>query len=155
MVSNDEQAKELCISLMKADAELEVIDILKEAKYWEDESLWRYYGDYENNYNTIGNQQSSPDAALVEKLVNAVDARLMNECLVRGIDPESEFAPQTIQEAVALFFEEDGNSNRATAGLVREWGTTKRTEVARGITLAATGGRQKPCFIIAEKLKRR
>jgi hypothetical protein len=27
------------------------------------------------------------EAALAEKLVNSVDARLINECLVRGINP--------------------------------------------------------------------
>lgn len=150
MGANNEQVKKLCLGLMKADSEEDVISILNDAGFWEDEKNWRFYGDYENNYNTIGNQQSSPDAALVEKLVNAVDARLMNECLVRDIAPESEAAPQNIQDAVAQFFEGDANPNRATAGLVREWDTAKRTEVARGITLAATGNRSTPCFIIAD-----
>jgi hypothetical protein len=120
-MSEINQAKQLCLNLMKAETQAEVIALLQEVGYWGDEKYWRFYGDYENNYNTIGNQQSSPDAALVEKLVNAVDARLMNECLSRGIDPESSSAPETIQDAVALFFEEDTNPNRATAGLIRDW----------------------------------
>lgn len=80
---SNEKNHELCVSLIKADTEEAVIALLQEAGYWTNPEVWRFYGDYENNYNTIGNQQSRPDAALVEKLVNSVDARLMNECLVQ------------------------------------------------------------------------
>jgi len=78
---NDAQAKELCLALMKADSEIEVINLLKQAGFWDNKDVWRFYGDYENNYNTIGNQQSRPDAALVEKVINAVDATLLSKCL--------------------------------------------------------------------------
>ena len=98
---NDSQAKELCLSLMRADTEEQVIRLLDDADYWDNSAVWRYYGDRESNFNTIGHQGSRPEAALVEKLVNSVDARLMNECLVRGIDPEGLSAPQSIREAVA------------------------------------------------------
>jgi hypothetical protein len=101
----EQEAKEFCIALMKADTEDDVIDLLKEAGFWDDARVWRFYGDYENNFNTIGNQQSRPESALVEKLVNSVDARLMNECLVLGMNPEDTSAPQGIQEAVAHFFD--------------------------------------------------
>lgn len=150
---NNEATKQLCIALMKADREETVIEILRAAGYWDKPGVWRYYGDYENNYNTIGNQMSRPDAALVEKCVNAVDARLMNECLVRGIDPESEHAPQTIREAVARFFDEQTNQDSTRAGRIAVWSAAKRTEVAKGITLAATGARPqqgKPCFTISD-----
>src|SRR5215210_3034613 len=130
---NNEQTKNLCLSLMRADAEDEVISLLKDAGYWDDDTVWRFFGDRDTNYNAIGNQQSRPDAALVEKLVNSVDARLMNECHVRGIDPESPEAPQTIREAVAQFFDDEINPNSATAGLISEWPNSKRTEIARGI----------------------
>jgi len=100
---NNDQIKQLCLSLMKADTENEVITILKKVGYWDNRSVWRFYGDFGNNYSTIGNQQARPDAALIEKLVNSLDARLMNECLVRGIDPEGPSAPRSIQEAVATF----------------------------------------------------
>lgn len=150
---NEKQAKDLCISLIQADKEEDVIALLSKAGFWDNTKAWRYYGDYENNYNTIGNQQSRPDSALVEKLVNSVDARLMNECLIRGISPEAPQAPQSIREAVARFFDEDTNPNSATAGLISEWPNSKRTEVARGITLVATGlpAREgSPCFTISD-----
>ncbi|CAN5175488.1 hypothetical protein BH20ACI2_BH20ACI2_10940 [soil metagenome] len=80
----NEQIKQLCTSLMTTDSEDEVIRILTETGYWSNPDAWRFYGDNENNFSTIGNQQSRPDAALVEKLINCVDHRLLNECLVRG-----------------------------------------------------------------------
>jgi hypothetical protein len=88
---NNNQKKELCHALMRADSELEVVRILTEAGLWENRRVWRLYGDRENNFSTIGNQQNRPDAALGEKLVNSVDARLMHECLARGIVTFSRF----------------------------------------------------------------
>jgi hypothetical protein len=147
------QLKQLCLKLMKADNEEDIINILKEAGYWDNQDVWRYYGDTENNYSTIGNQQSRPEAALVEKIVNSIDARLMNECFERKIDPESGKASQNIRDAVAAFFEE--NPEGYTAGLISEWTSSKRSEVARGITLTATGykpreGSGRPCFSISD-----
>jgi hypothetical protein len=150
---NEVQAKQLCLALMDADTEAKVIELLQEADLWDSHDFWRYYGDRESNYNTIGNQQGRPDAAIVEKLVNSVDARLMNECFVRGIDPESSHAPQSIREAVAMFFEERTNTNNPDAGQVKNWSDRKRTEIARGITLVATGAGARsgnPCFTITD-----
>lgn len=136
---NNDQRRKLCSELIHADSEEQVIAILKHAGLWDDRHVWRLYGDRENNYSTIGNQQNKPDAALVEKIVNSVDARLMNECLIRGIAPESPAAPQTIRAAVARFFDEGVNQTGSMAGQIRTWLASRRTEVARGITVAATG----------------
>ncbi len=152
--NTDRTLQQLCLSLMRADSEEEVISILTGAGYWQDPSVWRLYGDSESNYSTIGNQQSRPDAALVEKLVNAVDARLMNECLIADIDPEGQQAPETIQQAVARFFDEGARPESPTAGRIREWPEKKRTDVARSITLSATGAKPadgKPCFTISDR----
>jgi hypothetical protein len=151
---NELQAKKLCLDLIKADSEAEVIALLKATGCWDNRDLWRYYGDYENNYNTIGNQQSRPDAALIEKVVNAVDATLLNKCLERGIDPEGSEAPQSIRQAVAMFFDDDYAPNSPHAGQVKNWPNTKRTETARWLTLVATGAGAKsgnPCFTISDR----
>ncbi|HEX9987292.1 MAG TPA: hypothetical protein VGE45_02305 [Chloroflexia bacterium] len=139
----NEELKNLCLNLMRANTEEQVILLLLKAGLWSDSSVWRYYGDYENNYNTIGNQQSSPDAAAIEKLINSVDARLMNECFVRGIDPEGPAAPQSIYEAVAEFFSHGAKPGSVRAGHIREWSADARTEVAKGITVTATGAMAK------------
>jgi hypothetical protein len=86
---DNEQKRELCMALMRADSETDVIDVLTTAGLWDNRRVWRLYGDRENNFSTIGNQQNRPDAALVEKLVNSVDARLMHECVASGVNPES------------------------------------------------------------------
>lgn len=150
---NNTETQSLCLAILNSDTEQEVIQHLTDAGFWVDQAAWRYYGDYDNNFNTIGNQQARPDAALIEKLVNSEDARLMNECLVRSIDPESTSAPKTIREAVARFFDETLDPNSSLAGHVSNWSDTKRTSIARGITLAATGfppREGKPCFTISD-----
>lgn len=144
--------KELCLELMRADTEDDVVRILTEAGYWEMQAFWRFYGDRETNYNSAGNQQARPDAALVEKIINSVDARLMNECLAKGIDPAGNAAPDSIRAAVAAYFEEPATAGKAFAGQMQHWPPDKRTQIARGITLAATGSKPPgmPCFSIAD-----
>src|SRR5947208_16654224 len=110
------QIRDLCTALLQAETEEEVIDFLTNAGFWDQPGLWRHYGDLENNWGQGGNQQSLAEAALAEKIVNSVDARLVNECLVRNIDPKSKEAPRSIPEAVALFFEEPGK--KQTSGLI-------------------------------------
>jgi hypothetical protein len=149
----NEQVKELFLRLLRTDYEDEVIDILRTAGLWEDRSLWRLFGDNENNYSTIGNQQAKPEAAVVEKLINAVDAKLMLECLLRNVNPEGPKAPKSIREAVAVFFEKHPNPQDPLAGRISQWSNNERTKVAQGITFAATGARAQsgnPCFTICD-----
>jgi len=145
--------QDLCLALMRADSEQTAIRLLEEAGYWNNPAVWRFYGDRETNFNTIGNQQSRPDAALVEKLINSVDARLMNECLAGGVGPEGPDAPQSVREAVAQLFEGRSSPAGATAGRISDWPEKVRREVARGITLASTGcmpSQGNPSFTIAD-----
>ena len=150
---NNEEKRELCLVLMRAESEAEVVGILNTARLWDNKRVWRLYGDRENNFSTIGNQQNRPDAALVEKLVNSVDARLMEECMARGVTPESPAAPKDIRAAVARFFEEGKPAGSVFSGQVHAWPDDKRRNVARGITLAATGLKGQdgdPCLTIAD-----
>ena len=133
--------RELCWKLLLADSEEEVERILRDAGFWNDSSAWRPYGDLENNYGTIGNQQGEAVAALVEKIVNAIDARLMNECLVRGESPESPEAPQSIHEAVHRYFGEVGLFDPDRSGRLANWPDRKLNEEGDYITIAATGRR--------------
>jgi hypothetical protein len=135
------QIRDLCIALLQAETEDEVIGLLKKAGYWDQPALWRHYGDLENNWGQGGNQQSLAEAALVEKIVNSVDARLINECLERGIDPRGPDAPTSIRQAVARFFENTPGNKIATGGLIEDWSDDKIREVAQGITLCGTGKR--------------
>jgi len=144
-----DELKDMCLSLLHADNEENVIKILTRRGYWNSPKLWRYYGDKEDNYSIIGAQQSRPEAALVEKVVNSVDAILMNECWLQGVSPEDRSAPRSIHEAVALYFGGDA-SKRDTLGHIGHWSTNRRTEVSRRITITSTGERSNPCFSISD-----
>lgn len=98
-------AKSLCLGLMRADSEQDVVEILRSVDLWDDDKAWRLFSDTENNYSSIGNQQADAVAALIEKIINSVDARLVNACRLAGCDPEGPDAPQSMRAAVARFFE--------------------------------------------------
>lgn len=145
----NDDIKQLCLDLLAADSEDHVIALLKKAGYWDAPQCWRLIGNRSGNFATIGNQQSRPDAALVEKIVNSVDARLMNECQVLGVDPTSDEAPPSIKHAVARFF---GGKDREgdIGGSLREWTAQRRTKEAANITLAATGAKRSPCLTLVD-----
>lgn len=129
---------DLCLALMQADTEDEVVSILTSAGYWHGTTAWRWLGDAENNFSSIGNQQSEAVAALIEKLINSVDARLMDAAAVAGIDPASSSAPKSIREAVARFYE-GKLSPKPNEGRIATWNNDKATAEGRLLTLAATG----------------
>ena len=150
---DNERVKELCLALLRADSEDEVVRLLTEAGFWEAPTGWRLYGDNPNNRGTAGAQQAHSDAAIVEKLVNSIDATLMSEAFVRGIDPMGPEAPTTIQEGVIRFFDEGFRENSKIGGRFSTWPTLKITEIARRITICATGAaatKGDPCFTIAD-----
>lgn len=135
--------KELCLALMHAEDEDDIIDYLSVEGYWDAPDMWVPVGGNENNFSVIGNQQSDPVAALVEKIVNSIDARLLSECRVRGIDPEGLDAPQSSREAVARFFEgkDDFVPSHPDEGLIIDWTGEFMTEQSRQITVTASGAR--------------
>lgn len=149
----NEQVQTLCLSLMQANTEAAVIALLSEAGFWDERDAWRYYGDCESNFSTIYNQASRSDAALVEKIVNSVDARLLNECQLAKIDPEGPQAPGSMRDAVARFFEHTKAATATKTGRIKEWSEDRRTAEGRHITVTATGHKPSqgnPCFTIAD-----
>lgn len=46
----NQQLLDLFLKLLRADYEEQVIDILRAAGLWDNRSLWRLFGDNENNY---------------------------------------------------------------------------------------------------------
>ena len=144
---------ELCVALMRADTENEVVRLLTRTGYWGRNEYWRPIGDMENNFGTIGNQQSDAVAALAEKIVNSIDARLTDACLLARIDPSGPSAPRSIREAVAQFFE-GRQANSEIGGRIHEWSNSKATDEGRLLTVTATGaipGSGSPSITIADK----
>lgn len=135
--------KTLCLSLVKAETEEEVINVLRKNNYWDNESTWRDFGDNENNFSTIGNQQSRADTALVEKIINSVDAVLLKEAYRHGIDPESASAPANTPEALEKFF-------NIREGKLINLSPSTRSSLAKNIKLIATGPKSNPNYAIAD-----
>lgn len=138
------QLKDLCLALVRCESEDEVIDLLKKEKYWDRSENWQLFGDDENNYSIIGNQQSKPEAAIVEKIINSVDAMLMGECFRRDIKPDSEYAPQSIKDALVDYFQ-------IFDGKLTNISPKERSQLSENIGFVATGQKTNPNYAIFDK----
>jgi hypothetical protein len=100
---------------------------------------WHPMGGTENNYGVIENQQASPVAALIEKLTNSIDARLMRLCQESGCDPKGASAPPNMSAAIELFFN----------GAHKTWYLPPpRRKEAEAIQMVASGNTKQPCLLI-------
>ncbi len=140
--------EDLFHGLLRCEREEDVIETLGE---WGldaySDSDWHPYGGFDNNYGMIGAQQAEPLSALSEKVINAIDAILMRECLKRNIDPEGKDAPRDMYKAAEVFFElPSGNLAKVT--------TAKRTQLAEeNIHLILTGQMPRdgnPCILVVD-----
>jgi len=142
-LTND-QKLDFCLGLLHAETEEGVIEVLNRNGYWHDRDVWKPYGDIPNNRSIVGAQMSSPVAALVEKLVNSLDAVLTYECFKHGIDPTSkEDSPSTMLEATEKFF-------GIKDGMISRLGSAERTQLAERIQLVACGTKSQPAYMIID-----
>ena len=102
--SSEAYNKELFFGLYNAKTEVDVdAVIVNHPEVFGDENWFPLGGD-EKMFGIVRNQQSSPIAALVEKVTNSIDAILMRKCFESGVDPKSPHAPMTMEEAIQKFF---------------------------------------------------
>ncbi len=99
---------------------------------------WHALGGNENNFGVIENQQSAPIASLIEKITNSIDAVLMKKCLEAGINPKSDSAPKSMEEAKVNFF-----ANHSDWDLSQD-----RNRQAESIQILADGPRGNTSLII-------
>lgn len=102
-------AEELFNQLYFAKDEEEVQVIAENNPTIFDDSNWKPLGGNLSNYGVVKNQQSSPIAALIEKLTNSIDAILTKKCWQSGLEPSSPDAPKSMEEALSTFFEDHTN----------------------------------------------
>lgn len=123
-------------ALFSCDSEVGVSSVLEDQQL---DLRWEPLGGHENNFGIIENQQSSPIAALIEKITNSIDAILLRRCLEAGIDPKSPAAPSTMSHAVDRFF----------GAATKSWhlGPPRRDQ-AQNIQIVATGSTKEPCLLI-------
>lgn len=135
--------EQMCRALLACEDEQAAEAVLTASGVWNDPRTWSDFGGQENNFSTIGNQQANPEAALVEKLINSIDAVLTLECRRAGLDPEGPQAPTSVKEAVSRFFGiRDGNLAELTA--------TELTGHAARIGLVATGSKRLPNLTVID-----
>ena len=126
------------LELFNASTESAVDDIVQSNIAFRDPSNWRPYGQIESNYGVVENQQSSPIPALVEKVINSIDAILTRRCLEEGLDPKSTAAPRSIHQAVTQFFPNSKN-----------WDLSRTRQVqAERIQIIADGPRMETSLVI-------
>lgn len=141
-MSQSSKEKELCLNLIGADSEARVIEILTASGLWQNSHFWHPLGDEEFNFSTVGSQQSQAEQAIIEKLVNSIDARMMLEARLQkllpnvGSEPQAPGTPQSVSEARQKFFGSKLN---------------QLEQLSLDITVAATGSRDRPCFTIVDR----
>ena len=135
--TNDE-IKNFCLKIIKSESAEEVKKLLEKEKLWGDKSAWRFYGDKSNNISVINNQAPDPTKALVEKIANSFDARLILECKKRGLDPKGDKTPKDIKDAMSKFFY-DNDEFPNFMSLENE------------TAIFATNNKEKPCISIIDK----
>lgn len=123
----------------------EVISFLVKKGYWNDDNVWRYLGDTENNYSSIGNQQSHPVSSIVEKIVNSFDAILMNAGKEMGIDLFNILEPAKTKENILKYIQEC-NSTASEIKNVKE-------NTSRLVAISLTGAKHpdNPNVTIADR----
>src|SRR5262245_62091210 len=133
------QDKELLLSLLECDYEIEAVAILHKHGLFDEKNAnrWVPLGKMPNNQSVVHAQQSSPAAALVEKFTNGLDAILLRRCKAEGTDPRSPVAaPPNMTKAVQKWF---GDLTEKTPAEIR-------TLAEENLVLYATGSKPRPCL---------
>jgi len=138
-------AQKLLLELLRADLEEEVVRILTKAGFWDDPEAWRDLGDQPENYPTVGGQQPKAEQALVEKLVNSIDARLIAAVRTAGVNPEDPAtAPANMIQARDRYFGSQLDDLDALAQGTTVAATGSRAPGRMSITIADNGEGQTP-----------
>ena len=124
--------------LLDAATESEVDAIFEHYDLLQKPEFWRPYGDNEAMFGVVENQQANPVPALVEKVMNGIDAILEKKVLEDGIDPRSPKAPQSLKDALERYFPGHKNWDIGQA----------RRERARDLQIVASGPRSDTSLII-------
>ncbi len=106
--------KELFEKLFNAPTEDDVEKIILENSETSKDENWHPLGGDEKMFGIVRGQQSNPIAALVEKVTNSIDALLTRKCYEAGINPDSNQAPRSMEEAIQKFFPEYKNWDMQT-----------------------------------------
>ena len=127
--------------LYNANSEEEINVIISDNKLLSNHNNWKPYGNNEGNFGTFEGQQNHPVPALIEKITNSIDATLIKDCKLFGINPKSKEAPNSMNEAVEKFY-------NVPNGEIGELTNKERRIIAENIQVIATGDKTQPSITI-------
>ncbi|MDD5456257.1 MAG: hypothetical protein PHV30_04405 [Candidatus Margulisbacteria bacterium] len=135
---NEKEFEKLFKDLFFSKTENDLDITLKKYPQLDNPRNWKPLGNVEHNIGLIENQQSSPIAALIEKITNSIDAILMKKCYESKIDPKSTHAPKNMEEAISKFFNDFKNWDLSSF----------RKQQAEEIQIIADGPRMETSLIV-------
>lgn len=138
---------EVCMKLLRAESEAEVLEIIGETPEMQDEANWRYLGDNSQNNSLISSQSSAGIKALTELMTNMVDAILLKKADEASVDRRGHDAPQSIQDAVNRWIHQI-NGRLSKLGTNNDW---VRKYAAENLVVAISGkDTRTPCFTFVD-----
>ncbi len=120
------------MNLVQCETEAEVTAVVNRYPALRNKQNWQPYGGNRNNYSTIGSQQAHPTNALIELIINSVDAMLIRGCYEEGISASDPKAPRNMVEAAERFY-------GVTDGRLEDLSEARRSSLAENIRVIATG----------------
>ncbi|WP_156393955.1 hypothetical protein [Rhizobium sp. Root651] len=130
--------RKLFEKLLAASTEADVQAVLDAEGLSQNSDRWRPYGDNEAFYGVVENQQAHPVPALVEKVMNGIDAILEKKVVEDGIDVRSDAAPKSVKEALDRYFPNHSNWDLGDF----------RRQQARDLQIVASGPRRDTSLLI-------
>lgn len=95
--------EKMFFDLLYTKTEKEMTEYIQNNALLRNPENWQPYGNDPANYSLFENQQSNATGALIEKIMNSIDATLTRQCLVKGKPLSGPKSPQTMDEALSLF----------------------------------------------------
>ena len=144
-------SKETCLKLLAAESEAVVDAIVAADDVFSNPGNWKPLDDRETNFNVTSNQASDGGKALTELMTNMVDAVLMKQAHVKGVDPKGPEAPGTMYEAVDRFVRNLYGGKLVNLDPNDPWlRDFSQKNLVIGITGARTKKRGLPCYTFVD-----
>ena len=102
----DEQSHKIALALLKAVSAEDVNEVINSEPLFGVPGNWTPYGGSSKNWDRVGSQTSEAVGALGELIINSIDAILVKHAKNNNIDERSEQAPQSMVDAVKMFYSE-------------------------------------------------
>lgn len=140
-------SKDLCLKLLGAESEADVLSILSSVPEAAKLDNWALLDKRDTNFNVVTNQAMTGGKAATELMTNMVDAILMKHADMKGTDPRGPEAPQTMHQAVKSLVQ-----NIPGGKLVNEDEAVLRDFARKNLVIGVTGSAREgyPCYTFVD-----